>query len=254
MIDEKDIPNKVEEANQQEASQKQSTSQESLSSDLINIVWEAHNFEIKNLWQRSILLVPLIVMAYTAMGFLEFQIIECFKFKTDKCFCLVILLIFAELVCITGIILSSFWVALAKGSKFIQESHEKHLRDILKRDNKLTLYCELSENSEKDTCFFSLSSYRFSPSKINIALGCFSALIFISVGIINPLIICLKFIPWHWTIGIMVGVIGVIVAVANRIGRFFMKKCKGSNKASQHNALKNEQNMLENHSNKGDSQ
>ena len=89
--------------------------------------------------------------------------------------------------CLAIIVFSILWIAMAKGSKFIQEAHEAHI----KSECKITdyLYCDLNEyekgiydtkdNKVKDKVSFCcpLKSYRFSPSKINIALG-WTSLIF----------------------------------------------------------------------------
>ncbi|TLD80849.1 hypothetical protein LS68_005060 [Helicobacter sp. MIT 05-5293] len=179
--------------------------------DLTKYIWEAHNFEIKNLWQRSILLVPLIVMAFTAMGILQLKIIDDITKSKDE----YIPLLCAELfVCNVGAILSLFWVALAKASKFIQEAHEEHLKDYLGNEK---AYCNLDDYN-KDFCFFSLKPYRFSPSKINIALGWFSASIFVYVFIINLLLYFCEI-----NICCLIG-LGIITLIINILLLFF---CKG---------------------------
>ena len=80
---------------------------------------------------------------------------------------------------------------MAKGSKFVQEAHEKHIKnlncdliyEIDSQTGKLKRYfCDLSnyqdriekKNLSSNKLF---SSYRYSPSKINIALGWISCLL-----------------------------------------------------------------------------
>ncbi|WP_034549819.1 hypothetical protein [Helicobacter fennelliae] len=85
-------------------------------------------------------------------------------------------------------ILSMLWVAMAKGSKFVQEAHEEHIKkfDIniylpynedIKEEEKINLFCDLSKYEDsikkENGCYLTcaLKSARYSPSKINIALG-----------------------------------------------------------------------------------
>lgn len=190
---------------------------------MIKYIWEAHNFEIKNLWQRSILLVPLIVMAFTAMGILQLKIIDDIDKSQNEW-----ILLCAELfVCGAGVILSLFWVALAKASKFIQEAHEEHLKDCLGNEK---AYCNLDDYI-KDSCFFSLKPYRFSPSKINILLGWFSVSIFALVVIINLLyIFCNKCLfvcnPYCLLLIIMMMILLLLIV----FWICLIKSCKGGDK------------------------
>lgn len=214
--------------------------------DMIKYVWEAHNFEIKNLWQRSILLVPLIVMAFTAMGILQLKIIDDITKCKDECMPLLCAEVF---VCGAGVILSLFWVALAKASKFIQEAHEEHLKGYLKKCsvslktnyalkyfNAIIAYCNLDDHN-KDSCFFSLKPSRYSPSKINILLGWFSASIFAFVGIINFLyILCNKclFVCNPYCLLLIVMILLFVV-----FGIYLIESCKGGNNA--YNQRRNKQ-------------
>ncbi|STQ84714.1 Uncharacterised protein [Helicobacter fennelliae] len=90
--------------------------------------------------------------------------------------------------CFAIMILSMLWVAMAKGSKFVQETHEEHIKkfDIniylpynkdIKEEEKINLFCDLSKYEDsikkENGCYLTcaLKSARYSPSKINIALG-----------------------------------------------------------------------------------
>lgn len=223
--------------------------------DMIKYVWEAHNFEIKNLWQCSILLVPLIVMAFTAMGILQLKIIDDIdKSKNEMIF------LYAEFfVCSAGVFLSLFWVALAKASKFIQEAHEEHLKGYLKKCSisYKKAYCDLNKfekilkRAKRLYFLCPLKAYRFSPSKINIALGWLSMCIFVCVFIFNCAI-CLFPLDSCYFIGALIFIIALIIIVSLLLFLF----CKGGKETkdthNQQNALKNEQNTLENKSNHKD--
>ena len=75
---------------------------------------------------------------------------------------------------------------MAKGSKFVQEAHEKHIKNLncdliyetdIETDTFKRLFCDLDiyqtklEKKHKPSFLNTLKSYRYSPSKINIALG-----------------------------------------------------------------------------------
>lgn len=86
--------------------------------------------------------------------------------------------------CAVIIVLSWLWIAMAKGSKFVQEAHEAKIKQYSKR-YKCNLFCDLNVYQKatnkgwqnKLSLICPLKSYRYSPSKINIALGWVSLLV-----------------------------------------------------------------------------
>lgn len=141
--------------------------------------------------------------------------------------------VFASLgLCAVIIVLSWLWIAMAKGSKFVQEAHEEHIKNFdFQNDNIKNLFCDLdsyeyaehtdSKNNTKDktlnpklkdSLFFCgvLQPYRYSPSKINIALGWVSCLLGIVLFIAHIMsIFCTTLCP----IGYAVLVALMIVAL-----------------------------------------
>lgn len=143
------------------------------------IIYTAYADEIRNLWQRSIFLGAFMVLVWSGYGVLQLKAIEQSLQNIYAYNC-------ASLgLCFVLIVLSLLWVAMAKGSKFVQEAHEAHIN----RYNTMPyLFCDLkkyqkghydiyeTKNKDKESrC--PLSAFRFSPSKINIALGWFSLLV-----------------------------------------------------------------------------
>ena len=154
------------------------------------ILCQAYADEIKNLWQRSIFLGAFMTLAWGGYGALQVKFIDkwleiknltCTTFNFNPYHCLSFGL------CAVIIVLSLLWIAMAKGSKFVQEAHESCIDKFIKKNKDLKeLFCNLNEyeylNSNKicgyrqrnpklSGIFGIFSAFRYSPSKINIALG-----------------------------------------------------------------------------------
>ena len=156
--------------------------------EMYKILYNAYADEIKNLWQRSIFLGAFMVLVWSGYGALQLKAIELkiggyLAQSAEQTLSLVY--ISASLgLCAVIIVLSWLWIAMAKGSKFVQEAHEAKIRQYSKR-YKSNLFCDLnvyqkatSKGWQNKLSFICpLKSYRYSPSKINIALGWVSLLV-----------------------------------------------------------------------------
>ena len=162
--------------------------------EVYNTLYKAYADEIRNLWQRSIFLGAFMTLAWGGYGALQLKAIEkCLQNSCAYYFALLGL-------CFVIMILSLLWVAMAKGSKFVQEAHERHIDDlefdkvekIVAENCDKRLFCHLGKydnpQDNDDTnkpmevnpnLFFGgdLKPYRYSPSRINIVLGQFSYLV-----------------------------------------------------------------------------
>lgn len=162
--------------------------------EVYNTLYKAYADEIRNLWQRSIFLGAFMTLVWGGYGALQLKAIE-------KCLQSYCAYHYASLgLCFVIIILSLLWVAMAKGSKFVQEAHERHIDDlgfdkvekIVAENCDKRLFCDLGKydnpQDNDDTnkpmevnpnLFFGgdLKPYRYSPSRINIVLGQFSYLL-----------------------------------------------------------------------------
>lgn len=183
--------------------------------EMYKILYNAYADEIKNLWQRSIFLGAFMVLVWSGYGALqlkaiELKIIENLAQSVQNWGTNTLVYVFASLgLCAVIIVLSWLWIAMAKGSKFVQEAHEEHIKnfDFQNYDIK-NLFCDLdsyeyakhidSQTNTKDktlnpklksllSCGV-LQPYRYSPSKINIALGWVSLLVSIVFLYIHLLI------------------------------------------------------------------
>ena len=160
---------------------------------IYNALYLAYADEIRNLWTRSVFLGVFMTLAWGGYGALKLKMIEAnIKY--------LYIYHFASLgLCFVIIVLSLLWIAMAKGSKFVQEAHEWHIQNIkideVEKDIR-KLFCDLdkfehskakNKNNNADkineelnpNLFFgnNLKAYRYSPSKINIALGGFSCFV-----------------------------------------------------------------------------
>lgn len=191
--------------------------------EVYNALYKAYADEIRNLWQRSIFLGAFMTLAWGGYGALQLKAIE-------KCLQTYCVYHYASLgLCFVIIILSLLWVAMAKGSKFVQEAHERHIKDlgfdkvekIVAENCDKRLFCDLGKYDNppysddknkpmdvKENLFFGgdLKPYRYSPSKINIALGCFSFFIafllilfhtFFALSVIVYMV-CVLSLPIFW--------------------------------------------------------
>ena len=155
------------------------------------ILYTAYADEIRNLWQRSIFLGAFMTLAWGGYGALLLKFItkENGNFDTN-------LYNYASLgLCAVIIVLSLLWIAMAKGSKFVQEAHEKHIERHTKKYG-CSLFCDLRKYERmlnpklcKDLLYCGiLKPYRYSPSKINIVIGALSAVIAIILSVIHTII------------------------------------------------------------------
>lgn len=150
--------------------------------EMYKILYGAYADEIKNLWQRSIFLGAFMVLVWSGYGALQLKAIEP-KIVESTTPNLVYVTTSIGL-CAVIIVLSWLWIAMAKGSKFVQEAHEAKIRQYSKR-YKCNLFCDLNVYQkatnkrwyDKLSFICPLKSYRYSPSKINIALGWVSLLV-----------------------------------------------------------------------------
>lgn len=168
--------------------------------EVYNTLYKAYADEIRNLWQRSIFLGAFMTLAWSGYGALQL------KFITRKCgeFDMATYYIASLGICATIMILSLLWVAMAKGSKFVQEAHERHIDDLgfdlldevdINTKKNKRLFCDLDiyniklATDKKISVWHPLKPYRYSPSKINIFLGWLSVAISIVLGIVYSIIL-----------------------------------------------------------------
>lgn len=163
-------------------------------------LWRCRDFELSHLWQRSIFLTAFIVLSYTGYGFVLMRICDCLFNKCSTGFGFNYLNIIGFIIALSGITLSVFWIMMGKGSKAWYEKYESALYMIerdkrfittkVKKLDKLELIhgnLPIDESIINEN-LFSTRGANYSPSRINILIGQFSAIIF-SIAYISQVII-----------------------------------------------------------------
>lgn len=131
--------------------------------------YSLRNFEISNLWQRSIFLSAILVLFYSGYAYLVSKFLD-EEVKNP--------LLLHELCCaisLLAIVFSIIWIMMAKGSKAWYEVYEKKICEIEKskelkipEDHQMGLKCI---PWDLDQCLFSNHGGRYSVSKLNILIG-----------------------------------------------------------------------------------
>lgn len=147
--------------------------------DIHQTLWRCRDFELTNLWQRSIFLTAFLVLCFTAYGAVVSKIAD----NLDKQNVLILMNIIGYLLSIIGSIFSIFWIKMGKGSKAWYEIYEAAIR-AFEQNKKYTTklasaiggfgYPKL-ENYQRhnalDNKLLSGNAGPYSVSKINIAIG-----------------------------------------------------------------------------------
>lgn len=187
--------------------------------------------EINNLWQRSVFLGAFLVLGYTGYGFLLDKILSfttVYLSNPNNEICKIehksYLALYHLIACALAginIIFSVLWIAMAKGSKAWYEVYENAIQAMELKIN--WDYNDLRRSihlkfAQKDDCIFSTKAGGYSPSKINIAIGQISLVIWITVFIIHLLMSCcdLSYIGCQYTFLIPFGIIVITTALMIR--------------------------------------
>lgn len=145
--------------------------------------WQCRDLELTFQWQRMVFLSAFILLLYTGYGCLLMQILS----KSSILHHLI-----AAIMGFAGVIISSLFIMMGKGSKFWYEVYENRLDKILAKEKKLTINTMVANgksfyeqkawtpqphgvevDAPKNTSenLLSCTPYRYSPSKLNIILG-----------------------------------------------------------------------------------
>ncbi|WP_407399950.1 hypothetical protein [Treponema sp.] len=158
--------------------------------DIYNELWRCRDFEITNLWQRSIFLVTFLTACAAGYGTVVLKCLENSEILTKLSF---------NFICLgisyLGLIFSILWIMMAKGSKYWYERYENSIcemfeypdelleENLIEKINSIPYYGNLKQ--PKKTSFFLISSDpgEYSVSRINCFIGviCFICWSIISI-------------------------------------------------------------------------
>ena len=131
--------------------------------------YSLRNFEISNLWQRSIFLSAMLALFYSGYGYIVS------KFLDEKVKDLLLLHELCCVVALLGIVFSIIWVMMAKGSKAWYEVYERKICKI-EESKELNIPKEHQMGLKYipwklDQCLLTNHGGRYSVSKLNILIG-----------------------------------------------------------------------------------
>ena len=160
--------------------------------ELRETFYKLRNFEISNLWQRSIFLSALLVLFFPAYGVLVSKLLD----VTNK------YIIYHEVCCalaLCAIIFSIIWIMMAKGSKAWFEVYERKICEIedeedLGIEGKYSMRNMRKVPWSLDSNLLTGKAGRYSVSKLNILIGQFLLFLWIIILIIHYIGIIISFI------------------------------------------------------------
>lgn len=169
--------------------------------DIRDSLWRCRDFELSHLWQRSIFLTTILVLCFTGYGVVTIKLFDNVEYVVSPS--AYILNNIALVLCLVNIIFSSLWIMMAKGSKAWYERYE-HAIDAFECDESLVNGEVLNSGINKlpiggfqyqllkgynatdiNDCIFKCQGGAYSPSKINIAIGQISFVIWCAAFIIH---------------------------------------------------------------------
>ncbi len=160
--------------------------------DIRDSLWRCRDFELSHFWQRSIMLLTIIVLLYTGYGTVIIKI--CDSNYISDIGKMYIYNNIAMLLCLLNMVFSILWIMMSKGSKAWYERYENAIEAF---ENNEEYVCsqvcdgkglggfrlENIKGYQKpivEDCLFKNSGGSYSPSKINIAIGQITLILWIA--------------------------------------------------------------------------
>lgn len=222
-------------------------------SDLYTQYWHCRDFEIQNLWQRSIFLGSFLILCFTGYGLFfckaffagDGNFIRLWS-DSNECCCYSLTLspnwqthITAVFIAMIGMILSVLWICLAKSSKAWVEVYEAAIASIDKDEGFMPASCKnvggfhmenlakyganessvkYAERTQFSNSLCSCKGGLFSPSKINICIGQISLVIWILIMMMHVAGCMNSIAAFVITSAIVIGVlIGITFSIQNNV-------------------------------------
>ena len=148
--------------------------------------YKCRDFEISNLWQRSILLTAFLLLCFTGYGNIIkyiFENLEMVDFYYHE---------IAAFISIVGMVFSIFWIMMGKASKAWYEFYEDQICSIenekelgIKECYRMGNSIYNTDNKKIDGNIFTNNAGIYSPSKINIRIGHLCLIIWVVIFLIH---------------------------------------------------------------------
>lgn len=221
-------------SDQKTSYQKNFIEENELAYKTLDRLYECRNLEISNLWQRSAFLIGILLLIFTGYGVLLFNKLE--DFNLDSEYINISANVMGLLISILGFAFSLLWIKMGKGSKAWYEVYETAIsrlertlannyesKDKNKNEDKYkpSWYYMGAMNTEVDNRLYHTNGGAYSPSKINIILGQYSLILWITSMIIH-LVLCVMFFIKSTTVTLVVTVVVATVVVVAII--YYQKK------------------------------
>ena len=159
-----------------------------------NGYWKCRDFELQHFWQRSVFLTAFLISCFAGYGGLVVAVLGCANLSAQK---LMLVNGIGFAISLVGIVLSLLWIMMAKGSKAWYERWENAIDAFCGRyKNEAFTDPEVAhvagfrignimgfESPDKSGFLWNTKGGSYSPSKINIAIGHLSLLIWFSLSI-----------------------------------------------------------------------
>ncbi len=190
--------------------------------DIHQTLWRCRDFELANLWQRSVFLTAFLVLCFTAYGIILNKIP--LKIEPENYSIFYILNGFAYIISLLGIIFSIFWIKMGKGSKAWYEIYESAIYSfendtayVSEELNKVSSF-EYSEGKNislppLNNRIFSSQAGAYSVSKINIAIGQVFVLFWSIIGISHTIIVSLTPLCTKHLTSLGIIILGILLLV-----------------------------------------
>ncbi len=193
--------------------------------DIHETFWRCRDFELSNLWQRSIFLTAFLVLCFTGYGAVLIKIPDYLKPENIDSF--IFLNVLGYIISLLGIVFSILWIKMGKGSKAWYENYEKAI-GALETDEKYTTkkaskiggfnYPNLKfyKRNKFKNSIFSKEAGAYSVSKINISIGQVFLFVWFVAGLFHTIFFSIKI--KNTLLTIFLGTV-VLIAFAYAFGR-----------------------------------
>lgn len=164
-------------------------------SDIYKGLWKCRDFELEHYWQRAVFLTAFLLACYAGYGTLIIQCATAEKMQLP--FWVVNGIAFV--ICMVGILLSLLWIMMAKGSKAWYEKYESAISAFVERYKEKVafeddlgevagfgiMWCDEFERPIQSDWLWNSSGGRYSVSRINVAIGHLSTLIWTGLVLLH---------------------------------------------------------------------